>query len=258
MTLWALTCWTSIPRAQTSVVMSTLYCPDLNSFMMASLSFWGMSPCIDDTVKLASRIFSVSQSTCIWIIVIDLVNSNFVGVYMYPIPSLPLILSGIAAAFSLTNVSICCRVCNSAFLLTIFNCQFYAVLKTRKGELYARMSHTTVCNKTISTRRIVHTGEISTQVACNAAAVQRRRSCDCERRTRHTVYVFVQTIKCGYEYECVYMCVIFTPLCGLKFMCVLCMRSSVGMCVLCMRSSVGMSVLCMRSSVCLSYHYTLL
>ena len=31
--------------------------------MMASRSFWTMSPCIDETVKLASRIFSVSQST---------------------------------------------------------------------------------------------------------------------------------------------------------------------------------------------------
>lgn len=38
-------------------------CPDLNSFMMASLSFWGMSPCMADTVKLASLIFSTSQST---------------------------------------------------------------------------------------------------------------------------------------------------------------------------------------------------
>ena len=57
------TCWTSIPLAHTSVVMSTRDCPDLNSFMMASLSFWGMSPCMDDTVKLASRIFSVNQST---------------------------------------------------------------------------------------------------------------------------------------------------------------------------------------------------
>lgn len=31
--------------------------------MMDSLSFCGMSPCMDDTVKLASLIFSVSQST---------------------------------------------------------------------------------------------------------------------------------------------------------------------------------------------------
>lgn len=31
---------------------------------MVSRSFWGMSPCIDDTVKFASRIFSVNQSTC--------------------------------------------------------------------------------------------------------------------------------------------------------------------------------------------------
>jgi len=30
---------------------------------MASLSCWGMSPCIADTVKLLLRIFSVSQST---------------------------------------------------------------------------------------------------------------------------------------------------------------------------------------------------
>lgn len=35
----------------------------LNSAMMASRSFCGMSPCIDDTVKLFWRIFSVSQST---------------------------------------------------------------------------------------------------------------------------------------------------------------------------------------------------
>ena len=31
--------------------------------MMASRSFWSISPCMDATVKLASRIFSVSQST---------------------------------------------------------------------------------------------------------------------------------------------------------------------------------------------------
>lgn len=37
--------------------------PERNSFMMDSRSFWGMSPCMDDTVKLASLIFSVSQST---------------------------------------------------------------------------------------------------------------------------------------------------------------------------------------------------
>lgn len=37
--------------------------PDRNSFMIDSRSFWGMSPCMDDTVKLASLIFSVSQST---------------------------------------------------------------------------------------------------------------------------------------------------------------------------------------------------
>ena len=37
--------------------------PDRNSFMIASRSFCGMSPCIDDTVKFASIIFSVNQST---------------------------------------------------------------------------------------------------------------------------------------------------------------------------------------------------
>lgn len=57
------TCCTSIPRAQTSVVMSTRLWPPLNSDMMASRSFWTISPCIELTVKLASRIFSVSQST---------------------------------------------------------------------------------------------------------------------------------------------------------------------------------------------------
>ncbi len=37
--------------------------PPLNSFIMVSLSFFGMSPCMDETVKFASRIFSVSHST---------------------------------------------------------------------------------------------------------------------------------------------------------------------------------------------------
>ena len=54
---------TSSPRAQTSVEKITRLAPDQNSFMMDSRSFWGMSPCMDDTVKLASLIFSVSQST---------------------------------------------------------------------------------------------------------------------------------------------------------------------------------------------------
>ena len=40
----------------------------LNSFMMASLSFCGMSPCMDDTVKLASLIFSVSHSTFLFVL----------------------------------------------------------------------------------------------------------------------------------------------------------------------------------------------
>lgn len=37
--------------------------PDLNSFIISVLSFCGISPCIEETVKFASRIFSVSQST---------------------------------------------------------------------------------------------------------------------------------------------------------------------------------------------------
>jgi hypothetical protein len=43
--------------------MSTRLVPALNSPMMASRSFCGMSPCMADTVKLLLRIFSVSQST---------------------------------------------------------------------------------------------------------------------------------------------------------------------------------------------------
>lgn len=37
--------------------------PPRNSAMIASLSFWTISPCMDETVKLAARIFSVNQST---------------------------------------------------------------------------------------------------------------------------------------------------------------------------------------------------
>ena len=59
-----LTCCTSRPRAQTSVVISTRVVPARNSCVMASRSFWGMSPWMLLTVKLAARIFSVSQSVC--------------------------------------------------------------------------------------------------------------------------------------------------------------------------------------------------
>ena len=52
-----------IPRAQMSVVMSTRFAPERNSCMMASRSFWVISPCIAETVKLESRILSASQST---------------------------------------------------------------------------------------------------------------------------------------------------------------------------------------------------
>lgn len=54
---------TSIPRAQISVVRRTREVPCRKSCMIASRSFWGMSPCILDTVKFASLIFSVNQST---------------------------------------------------------------------------------------------------------------------------------------------------------------------------------------------------
>ena len=57
-----------MPLAQTSVVIKTRDWPDLNSFMIASLSFWGISPCIEETVKLASRIFSVNQSTFLFVL----------------------------------------------------------------------------------------------------------------------------------------------------------------------------------------------
>ena len=43
--------------------MNYYLAPDLNSFMIASLSFCTISPCMEDTVKLASLIFSVNQST---------------------------------------------------------------------------------------------------------------------------------------------------------------------------------------------------
>ena len=57
------TCCTSRPRAHTSVVMSTRVSPLRNCCIISLRSFCFMSPCMDETVKFASRIFSVSQST---------------------------------------------------------------------------------------------------------------------------------------------------------------------------------------------------
>ena len=56
-------CWGLKQGVWSSWLLLAHLAPDRNSFMMDSLSFWGMSPCMDDTVKLASLIFSVSQST---------------------------------------------------------------------------------------------------------------------------------------------------------------------------------------------------
>ncbi|KFM63870.1 hypothetical protein X975_12609, partial [Stegodyphus mimosarum] len=57
------TCCTSNPLAQISVAIKTLVCAERNSFMIVSLILLGISPCIDETVKSASLIFFVSQST---------------------------------------------------------------------------------------------------------------------------------------------------------------------------------------------------
>ena len=61
-------CWTSIPRPQMSVAMRTRESPARNSDMIASRSFWGMSPCIAETVKFAWRILLVSQSTFFFVL----------------------------------------------------------------------------------------------------------------------------------------------------------------------------------------------
>lgn len=53
----------SVPVSAGTDNSTSYLAPDLNSFMMDSRSFCGMSPCMEDTVKLASLIFSVSQST---------------------------------------------------------------------------------------------------------------------------------------------------------------------------------------------------
>ena len=48
--------------------LQTYLSPPLNSFMIASLSFCGISPCMEDTVKLASLIFSVNHSTFLFVL----------------------------------------------------------------------------------------------------------------------------------------------------------------------------------------------
>ena len=55
-------------------------------------------------------------------------------------------------------------------------------LRTRKHVLQAGMSHSTVHNAIVSTKKTHSTpGETSTQVVCNAACVQGKRSCKRER-----------------------------------------------------------------------------
>lgn len=49
-----LTCWTSIPRASKSVVISTREEPERNSRIITSRSPWPMSPCMHEMVKSRS------------------------------------------------------------------------------------------------------------------------------------------------------------------------------------------------------------
>jgi len=55
--------WTSIPRANKSVVIKILDEPVLNSFKMTLRDSESRSPCVADTVKSLERNWSVSQST---------------------------------------------------------------------------------------------------------------------------------------------------------------------------------------------------
>ena len=67
MCVW-LACCTSMPRPQTSVAMRTRESPERNSAMIASRSFCGMSPCMEETVKFACLILCVSQSTFFFVL----------------------------------------------------------------------------------------------------------------------------------------------------------------------------------------------
>ena len=70
---------------------------------------------------------------------------------------------------------------------------------TRKRELYARVSHSSLQND-----RLYYEVSPPIPVACNAACVQGKYSCKCERGTHHEVHVFVKAIK--RRYGCVYVC----------------------------------------------------
>ena len=57
-----------------------------------------------------------------------------------------------------------------------------------------------------------HTGEISAQVACNAACVQGKYSCKCEREMHHKVYVCLcKQSRVGMS-VCVYVSVIINQI----------------------------------------------
>ena len=76
--------------------------------------------------------------------------------------------------------------------------------KTRKRALHARMSHGTVCNTTVSTKKARRTlVKIVRQLRVTPHACKGNTPVNVKEK-----YVFVQAIKRRYGYGCVHVCVI--------------------------------------------------
>ena len=79
------------------------------------------------------------------------------------------------------------------------------------------MSHSTVCNRTVSTKKTRRTGELRKPVTCNAACVQGKRSC----KREWEICVFASNQAWAWVWVCVCVCVTIKQISSIQLlMCV--------------------------------------
>ena len=112
---------------------------------------------------------------------------------------------------------------------------------TRKRALHAEMSHSTVGDTIVPTKKIRLTlVKKLCKLRITLHSCREKALVILKKNATRGVCVFVEAIKRRYGNGCLYVCYLHSTLRPEIYMCVALHRSRVGMCVLCTRSCMGM------------------